>query len=212
MKNYSTGGGIAKVIFLLILILVLIVGGLIWLDFLGIIDAKDQLAPITALFGVRPRQQVEQPFSPLLLDADRLDKERRAVAIERRELQQAAEELALREAELKQKEDEVAERESSVEERRNSLIEAVSRYDNKVANLEQTARYVMGMPPEDAVAIMDQYDVKDLVDLLRTSERLAREDGEPSLVAFWLSIMPERTRAAEIQRLMVEKPGLDLSD
>ena len=62
------------------------------------------------------------------------------------------------------------------------------------------------------MAIMDQYDVKDLVDLLRTSERLAREDGEPSLVAFWLSIMPERTRAAEIQRLMVEKPGLDLSD
>lgn len=212
MKTYSTGGGIAKVIFLLILILVLIFGGLIWLDFLGIIDAKDQLAPITSLFGIRPRQAVEQPFSPLLLDADRLDKERQAVAVERRELQQAAEELALREAELKQKEDEVAERESSVEERRNSLIEAVSRYDNKVANLEQTARYVTGMPPEDAVAIMDQYDVKDLVDLLRTSERLAQEDGEPSLVAFWLSIMPDRTRAAEIQRLMVEKPGLDLSD
>ena len=212
MKTYGAGGGAAKVIFLLILILVLIAGGLIWLDFLGIIDVKDQLAPITSLLGVRPRETVQQPFSPLLLDVDRLAKERQAIAIERRELEQSAQELALREAELKQKEDEVAERESSVEERRNSLIEAVSQYDNRVANLEQTARYVMGMPPEDAVAIMDEYEVKDLVDLLRTSERLAQEDGTPSLVAFWLSIMPDRTRAAEIQRLMVEKPGLDLSD
>ena len=57
-----------------------------------------------------------------------------------------------------------------MEERQNSLIEAITQYDNKVANLEQTARYVMGMPPADAVAIMDQYDVKNLVDLLRTSD------------------------------------------
>ena len=212
MKTYGAGGSVAKVIFLLILIFVLIAGGLIWLDFLGIIDVKNQLAPITSLLGVRPRETVQQPFSPLLLDLDRLAKERQAIAIERRELEQFAQALALREAELKQKEDEVAERESAVEERRNSLIEAVSQYDNRVANLEQTARYVMGMPPEDAVAIMDEYELKDLVDLLRTSERLAQEDGTPSLAAFWLSIMPDRTRAAEIQRLMVEKPGLDLSD
>ena len=165
------------------------------------------MSPITSLFGVKPRAEVEQPFSPLLLDADRLSKERQAIAIDRRELETVSEELDLREAEVRQMESEVTERESSLEERQISLIEAIRQYDNKVANLEQTARYMMGMPPADAVAIMDEYDVKDLVDLLRTSERLSREAGEASLVAYWLSIMSDRERAAEIQRLMVEKPG-----
>ncbi len=210
MKSYSRGGGIAKIFFLLVLILALIIGGLIWLDFLGIIDVKEQVAPVTSLFGVEPRTAVEQPFSPMLLDADRLSKERQAVAIERRELESVTEELDLREAEVRQMESEVSERESSLEERQISLIEAIRQYDNKVANLEQTARYMMGMPPADAVAIMDEYDEKDLVDLLRTSERLSRESGEQSLVAYWLSLMPDRMRAAEIQRLMVEKPGPNL--
>lgn len=208
MKSYSRGGGIAKIFFLLILILALIVGGLIWLDFLGIIDVKKQISPITSIFGVEPTSEVDQPFSPLLLDADRLTKERQAIAIERSELENTARELELREAEVRQLESEVDEKESSLEERQNSLIEAIRQYDNKVANLEQTARYMMGMPPEDAVAIMNEYDMKDLVDLLRTSERLSREDGEMSLVAYWLSLMPDKERAARIQRMMVEKPGL----
>lgn len=210
MKSYSRGGGIAKIFFLLVLILALIIGGFIWLDFLGIIDVKKQLSPITSLFGIEPTSDVDQPFSPLLLDADRLTKERQAIAIERSELENTAKELDLREAEVRQLESEVNEKESSLEERQNSLIEAIRQYDNKVANLEQTARYMMGMPPEDAVAIMDEYDLRDLVDLLRTSERLSREAGEASLVAYWLSLMSDRERAAEIQRLMVEKPGPNL--
>ncbi len=211
MRTYSRGGGIARIFFLLVLILALIVGGLIWLDFLGVIDFKDQLSPITRLFGVDPRNEVEQPFSPMLLDADRLAKERQSISIDRRDLESRTQDLKLREAEVLQKESQVVERERSVEEKQKSLIEAVSQYDNKVANLEQTARYVMGMPPEDAVAIMDEYEVKDLVDLLRTSERISREAGETSLVAYWLSLMPDTARAAEIQKLMVEKPGLDLN-
>ena len=57
MKSYARGG-FAKNVFLLILIIVLIVGGLVWLDFLGIIDFKDQLSPVTSLFGVRPRADI----------------------------------------------------------------------------------------------------------------------------------------------------------
>jgi len=210
MKSYSRGGGIARIFFLLVLIIALLVGGLIWLDFLGIINVKDQLAPITSLFGIKPRTAVEEPFPPLLLDADRLGKERQAITIERRELESSNQELDLREAQINQKEGELLERETSLEERQNSLIEAIHQYDNKVANLEQTARYMMGMPPKDAVAIMNEYDVRDLVDLLRTSERLSREAGQVSLVAYWLSLMTDRQRAAEIQRLMVEKPGPNL--
>lgn len=210
MRTYSRGVGIAQIIFLVILIIALSIGGLVWLDFLGIIDVKDRLAPVTALFGVRPRAEVEEPFSPMLLDADRLAKERQAISIERNSLQSREKDLDLREAEVSQKESELAEKERSLEERQNSLIEAVSQYDNKVANLEQTARYMMNMPPADAVAIMDEYEVRNLVDLLRTSERLSRKDGAQSLVPYWLSLMSDRNRAAEIQRMLVEKPGADL--
>ena len=210
MRSYNRGGGVAKIFFLLVLIIALVLGGFVWLDFLGILDAKDQLAPITSLFGFEPRTEVPEPYSPMLLDADRLAKERQAIAIERRDIEGRAENLDVREAEMRQKESEVAEREASLDEKQKSLNEAIRQYDNKVANLEQTARYMMGMPPEDAVAIMNEYDVYDLVDLLRTSERLSREAGEASLVAYWLSIMPDRERAAEIQALMVEKPGTNL--
>ena len=54
--------------------------------------------------------------------------------------------------------------------------------------------------------------MKDLVDLLRTSERLSQEAGEASLVAYWLSLMTDRKRAADIQSLLVEKPGPNLDD
>jgi len=205
------GAGIAKIIFLVVLILALIIGGLIWLDYLGLIEVKEQMAPITSLFGIKPRSTVEEPFSPMLLDADRLSKEHLAITVERRDLESQMEELRLREARLDQKESELEEKELSLEEKQKSLIEALSQYDNKVANLEQSALYMMGMPPNEAVSIMNEYDVRDLVDLLRTSERLSQEAGEESLVAYWLSIMPDRVRAAEIQRLLVEKPGLNLN-
>jgi len=202
--------GIAKIIFLVILILALVTGGLIWLDFLGIIEGKERMAPIKSLLGIESRDAVEEPFSPTLLDTDRLSKERLAITVERRALETASEELRLREAQIEQKESELSEKELSLEEKQKSLIEAISQYDNKVANLEQTALYMMGMPPNEAVSIMNEYDVRDLVDLLRTSEKLSREAGEESLVAYWLSIMSDKVRAAEIQRLLVEKPGLDL--
>ncbi len=212
MSLQSLGGTIAKLVFLVILIMALIIGGLVWMDFLGIIDFKSQLSPLTSLIGMNKEVIEDKPFSPTLLDDERLIKERQAIAIEQRELDQLRADLELKEAQLNQKESEIAEREKSVEERQNSLNETVSQYDNKVANLEQTARYLMGMPPEDAVAIMDQYEIKNLVDLLRTSERLSQAEGEASLVPYWLSLMPDRGRAAEIQRLFVIKPGLSMNE
>lgn len=211
MNTIDRRRAVARIIFLLILIISLLIGGLVWLDFLGIIDGKERLAPIIALFSTQSRGDTEQLDSPLLLDADRLSKERQSIAIERRDIERTHEELDLREARIRQMESEVLEKETFLEERQNSLIEAIRQYDNKVAQLEQSARYMMRMPPEDAVAIMNEYDLKNLVDLLRTSERIAQEAGEESLVAYWLSLMSDRQRAAEIQRLMVEKPGPDLN-
>ncbi|MDA3956549.1 hypothetical protein [Oceanispirochaeta sp.] len=61
------------------------------------------------------------------------------------------------------------------------------------------------MPPQNAVSILLQMDDTEMVDLLRTSERLATVSGKASLVAFWLSLMPSE-RAAQIQSKMALKP------
>lgn len=201
---------IAKIVFLLLLILSLAIGGIVWLDFIGVINAKPRISAVLAWTGFKRFQEIDSPVIPLSLDSDRMEKEREAIAVARRQLEKDVEDFSLKEDLLVQKENELLEREKMVEEQQKSLSEAMNIYDNKIANLEQTARYVMGMPPEDAVAIMDQYDIRDLVDLLRTSERLSQEDDEESLVAYWLSLMQDRNRAAEIQRLLVEKPGLNL--
>ncbi len=211
MSIREIGVVIAKIVFMLILLLTVITGGLVWMDYLGFIDFRSRLAPVASFLGFKALEQEEQPFSPVLLDDERLEKERQALTIRQQEFEKMMEEFALREAELKQRESEIAEREKSVEERQNSLNEAISQYDNRIVNLEQTAQYMMGMPPSDAVAIMDQYELNNLVDLLRTSERLSQAAGEASLVSFWLSIMSDRNRAAEIQRLLVEKPGMSLN-
>ncbi|MDC7224040.1 MAG: flagellar protein FlbB [Spirochaetales bacterium] len=198
----SQGGSIVKVIFLLLLLAVVVVGGLLWFDHLGILDAREPLDMVLGLFGIEPEEELAEPMdSPWLLDEERLKKRQQAVDLQLEEIRMAQEDQQVKKNELLQWSEELSEREKAVSEKENSLNEALKMYDNKEANLEQMAIYWGGMLPDNAVAIMNSMDSLDVVDVLRTSERLAREAGEPSLVAFWISKM-EPDRAAEIQRLM----------
>ncbi len=198
----SRAGGIFKVIFLLLLLAVVVVGGILWFDYLGILDSHKPLELILNVMGIEPEEPPAAEIdSPWLLDEERLKKRQQAVDLQLEEIRMAQEEQQVRSNELLQWSEELTEREKAVDEKENSLNEALEMYDNKNANLEQMAKYLGGMQPAAAVGIMDQMDSLDVVDVLRTSERLAQEAGEASLVAFWISQMTP-DRAAEIQRLM----------
>ncbi len=199
------GGGIAKIFFLIILIAVLIIGGLLWVDFLGLINARDSLTPLLRALRLDAPEPVEQPDDLYLLDKERLSKQIEALDLREADLQAREDELLLSEAELQELATQLEERQKSLDEKEKSLNEALNSYDNKRANLEQNARYLEGMPPENAVSIMLEMEDTELVDLLRTSERLAQESGRSSLVAFWLSLMPA-DRASELQSKMTLKP------
>jgi flagellar protein FlbB len=205
MPGINGGAGIAKIFFLIVLIFVLIVGGLLWVDFLGLIDARERLNPVLTALRISTPEPVEQPDDLYLLDRERLDKQQEALVIMEADLTAREENIALREAELEELGSQLEEKQKSIEEKEKSLNEALKSYDNKRANLEQNARYLEGMPPENAVSIMVEMEDTELVDVLRTSERLAQSDGKASLVAFWLSLMPP-SRAAEIQSKMALKP------
>jgi flagellar protein FlbB len=195
-------GGIVKVIFLLLLLAVVVVGGLLWFDYLGIVDTGETLLLVRNMLGIAPKEDLTAiEDSPWLLDEERLKKRQQAVDLQLQDVHSAQEEQQVKNNELLQWSEELSQREKEISEKENSLNEALKMYDNKNANLEQMAIYWGGMSPDNAVAIMNSMDSLDVVDVLRTSERLARESGEASLVAYWISLM-EPDRAAEIQRLM----------
>ncbi|MCP4133639.1 MAG: flagellar protein FlbB [bacterium] len=202
---YGSAGSALKIFILLIAIAVLLVGGIVWFDYLGVINRKELLSPITSRFGIETPNELENGSQPVVLDRERLNMQIEALDLRRDELENREKIVKLSEAELIQKQTELAEREKAAIDKEKSLNEALKMYDNKKANLEQNARYLEGMPPEKAVGIMLEMDNLNVIDVLRTSERLALDEGRSSLVSYWLSLMPP-DRGASIQKLMAGQP------
>jgi flagellar protein FlbB len=185
---------------------VLAAGGLIWFDYLNVIDVKTVLSPVYRLIGREGRSQAETPLEEEL----NLDAERLAVRLEALELQSM--ELAVREADLQnrygsieQMAQELEERQKELDEREKSINAVTLETDNKERNVETNARNLTGMPPERAVGIMLAMDDQDIIDVLRKTEEIARAEGASSIVSYWLSLMPPE-RAAELQRKSVGRP------
>ena len=93
----------------------------------------------------------------------------------------------------------------SQEEREKTFNNTVKKYDDREVNIVQNAKNLTGMPPENAVAILNAMEDQDVIDTLRKVEEIAQEEGTMSMVSYWLSLMPA-DRVAVIQRKMVSKP------
>jgi flagellar protein FlbB len=197
VSDYSGVGAGFRIVILILLVGVLALGGLVWFDYLGVVDARRTLAPVFSLFGAaRPELDAEDP---LLLDKERLSKQLEELAAREQV-------LAGQEQELGQKIQLVQEREKAVEDREKLFNERVKAYDNRRENLIKNSAYLVGMPPDKAVKILLAMEDQDVIDLLRVTEELAVEAGETSLVAYWLSLLPA-DRAAGLQRKMARKDG-----
>lgn len=205
-------GAFPRVIVLILLIVALAFGGLLWFDFLGFIDAKETVQPVLSLVGMQKRTEIEDIESPVLLEEQRFNKQWEALRLREEELVRWEEALAEQEMEVQQKLESLEEREKALEDKEKSFNARTSLYENKRANMEQIANYLVGMPPRDAVQIMQNMEDQDLIDILRTVERLAQEAGEQSIVSFWFSLMAQDNpeRAAALQRKMVKKPSPSL--
>src|SRR5512136_3510261 len=104
MASFGRPRVLGRIILLVAIILALVVGGLVWFDFIGLVDAKAVLAPAYRLVGLRVRTD-----SPVKADRpDLLEEERYAKRLE--SLQVRSEELDSREAELKRQDAAVAQR------------------------------------------------------------------------------------------------------
>ena len=205
MAQYGGVGAAPRIFVLFLLLLVLLAGGALWFDYLGVLDAKSIIAPALRMAGISVRSKVEDPDSLLLLDAERLGKIKEALELQAEDMLKTEETIKAKELDINQKAAELEEQRKALLDQEKSFNERVRLYDNKRANVEQNARYLSGMPPVQAVAILLKMDDQDMIDHLRMVELLATAAGEESVVAYWLSLMPSE-RAAVIQRKMAIKP------
>jgi flagellar protein FlbB len=195
-----------RIFLLALLLVVLALAGLVWFDYLGIIDARDTLAPVWRLAGVGRRTGGIPDDDPNLLDKERLAKEQEALVLRADDLERARQQLATETANLSQVAEQLAEREQALEAREKAFNERVNTFENRRVNLAQNAGYLVGMKPQDAVARLTAMEDQDVIDIFRITEEEATKAGETSLVAYWLSLMdPER--AAGLMRKMQRRSG-----
>jgi flagellar protein FlbB len=193
---------------LLLLIVILAGGGMVWFDYLNVIDAKTVLAPVYRLIGLEPRSQSPAEEGELLsLDAERLAIRLEALELRNMEMEQKELELSSRQNQIEQMAQDLEERQKALDERENSLNQRIEDADIRARNVEQNARYLNGMPPASAVEIINRMNDQDAIDVLRKTEEIAQAEGGASIVSYWLSLMPP-DRAAELQRKMTLRPTL----
>jgi flagellar protein FlbB len=186
-------------------------GGLLWFDYLNLVDAKTVLAPLYRFIGREGRTQPETaPQEILNLDAERLAIRLEALELRNMELNTQEQELRNRYGEIEQMAQELEERQKALDERENSFNAVAQEAEIRSRNVEQIARYLTGMAPERAVGILTEMDDQDVIDVFRKTEEIAQAEGTTSIVSYWLSLMAKTAagaaRAAELQRKMAGRP------
>lgn len=206
MAGYGKQRVLGRVVVLLLLLLVMAAGGLVWFDYLGLVDGKALLSPLYSLLGFPKRtQQVLPPDADLSLDGERLAVRLESLELRAAELDARESAASLRDAEIEQKAQELEDRAKALDEKEKSFNKTIEDFENRRVNVEQNARYLVGMPPEKAVGIIAEMDDQLAIDVFRMTEEIAKAEGKASIVSYWLSLLPSK-RSAELQRKMAGKP------
>ena len=206
-------GGIGKSIFLLILIIILVLGGLLWFDYLGVIHAKKMFAPVYKLVGLTPQTSVTSTNSKPLtadLDEDRLAKAYEGVEIKRQELDKRESDIVKVEEQNEAIAKELEDRKKSQDEREKTFNNQVKKYDDRTKNIETLVTYLNNMPPQDAVAQLLSHDDQDIIDILRKADEIAVANKTVSMSSTWLMYMNragQAERASTIEAKMANKPA-----
>lgn len=204
----SVKKNLGKSFVLLIIIVILILGGLLWFDYLGLVHVKSVFAPIYTLLGKDPQiSTTATQTKPLVgdLDEDRLNKQKEAINIQIEEIEKREQDLFAAEQLNAQIAEELEERKKNQEEVEKTFNLMVNQYDSKDKNVEQVVNNLNGMKPQLAVDILLSMDDQMVVDVLRKADQIAQTSGTTALTSYWLSLMPS-DRAATIQRKMINKP------
>jgi len=199
----STFSTILKILFLLLFILALILGGTYWFDYLGLLDYKKVVGPFSKYFPAFMQKGEVTKEDHFLLEKELLKKKENILEAKNKELELKVDDLKKKELELKEKENRLVEEKERLEEEKKLLSEKLNEYDNYKENIKTQAKYFTNMPPKEAVERFSKLGDLLAIDILRQIDKNAEEEGKISMVPYYLSLMdPER--AATIQRKMTK--------
>lgn len=200
---------IGKTLVLLLLIIIMVLAGLLWFDYFGVIQMKKVFAPVYRMMGLEPQNSESADKTETLvladLDDDRLEKRLEALEIRVQELDKRESDISVKEAQNEQIAQELDDRRAALEESEKTFNNEKKKTEDREVNIRTKAEQLNSMPPKNAVSILLQMDDQDLIDTIRMCDRIAEENGESSQVSYWMSQMPAE-RAAEIYRKMTAKP------
>lgn len=208
MARRRRRNNIGKTIILLFLIIILLLAGLVWFDYLSVIQVKSVFAPIYRLFGLQTQTSTSATGTAPLeadLDNDRFQKRLESLTLKEEELNQREIQLSQAEALNQQTAQELENRRVAQEEREVAFNSTVTQYDGRQLNIVTNVQNLNNMPPQNAVDILVAMDDQDIIDILRMADQIAVEAGSVSLASTWLMMMPA-DRAAQVQRKMLSKP------
>jgi flagellar protein FlbB len=191
----------ARIAILLLLLIVLTLGGVIWFDYLGVINARSLLAPVYRLVGIQRQFEVAGADDPNLLERERLEKQTAALDLRAQDLDAREASLNAREKELAQLASDLKDQKAAEDAREKAFNESVQAFENRRVNLVKTSTYLTSMPAKSAVEILQKMEDQDIIDLFRTTDDQAAVTGIDSPVPYWLSQMPA-DRAATLERKM----------
>ncbi|MEM9423699.1 MAG: hypothetical protein AAF975_02780 [Spirochaetota bacterium] len=190
---------------LLIFIMMIIVGGLLLFDWLGLMSLRQEFAPILRLVGLNTPSSMGASADSSVLNDARLRQQLDSLELKRKNLEELEKQLNQRSNELDERELAITQSEEQLQQQLDSLEEREGLYRERDAKVKQIAQNFNSMPPADAVAQMNMMNALLVVDVLRAADRIAVEEKGTSLVSYWISQMPPE-RGAEVNKLLVEKP------
>jgi flagellar protein FlbB len=190
-----------RIFILFLLLVVLTLGGVVWFDYLGLVDARSAIAPVYRLLGLQKRSAVASADDPNLLEKERLAKQQDAIALRAQDLDSRQAALDKREQELTQLGQQLNEKESALNAQQKALSDQQKAIEDRRVNLVKNADYLTSMPPAKAVAILEKQDDQFVIDTFRIVDDQAAQTGVDSLVPVWLQLLPP-DRAATLQRKM----------
>jgi flagellar protein FlbB len=208
MSLASAISNLFKILFLILLIIVIAMGGIYWFDRLGILDYKKVAGPMARYLPAFLQRGEIVEEDPYLLEREFLTKREQILEAKTLEVELQARELEEQELMLREREAKLGEEAKRLEEEKKVLSEKQREYDNYKDNIFRQATYFTSMPPEAAVERLSKMDDLLVIDILREIDRNAEETGAFSVVPFYLSLM-DPDKASAVQRKMTKVGGIE---
>ena len=187
-----------QVLILVLLIVIAGMGALIAFDYLGLIHLN-----FLKRNYVDPRFTQRVDLTGVdLLDSERLYKIWGSMDEWESELKAEAENLALKDKELEEKMALLTTETDAFKKEQDNWTSRQRDSESRERKFYDITVNLLGMPPETAVKSLEKMADYDVIEILKSADKIAEERNQGSMSSYWLSLMePEKVAAINRKRL-----------